>query len=127
MPRGQTEAEISGRQHGTDLRRQSDSEIGIVYHTKSCSKVKVFQQVKLVLHIQCRSFVTGCSGFCAFWGFQIVIPVFDPSVQRVVVWQTEDSLQLSHHTLLVTLQFALSRLHQYGIPLTIQFTILLAF
>ena len=122
----QSDAEITGRKHGTYLWSQTIAEIAVVDQTESCRNVQPFQEVELVLYIKCRCTVVSRSRLRTVWSFQIVVTVFCTHIQRVGIRQIKHPFQLSHYTLLVTLQLTLPRFHQYGIPLSIKVAELLS-
>ena len=96
-------SKVASRQHGTHLRCQTQTEAVVVNQTQTGSDVQPFQHIELVLHIHCCRLVAGRSRLCALRGFQIVVAVFHTGIQRILIGQIKDTLQLRHHALLVTL------------------------
>ena len=120
------ETEIARRQHGTHLRTQMQSEAAVVHQSQSCRHIQPVQHVTLVLHIHGSRLVAGGTRRGTVGGVQVVVTVFGTGRQRILVGQIEDTLQLCHQPLLVTLQLALSGQHRHREPFSVQITVFLA-
>ena len=122
----QTETEVTGREHRTDLGRQTETEVAVIHQTETGSQIEPLQQVELILHVESGGPVVGGARLCAVRGIQIVVAVFKASVQRVLVREIEDTLEQAHHPLLVALQLALPGHHSYREPLAVLIAVFLA-